>query len=229
MLPSGLRIWMRSAPPTRASISQTGLVKPFGPHHCASCLASVHALNTSARGASKTRVILISRSASALVWAAAVMIGSFLLPGALAIDHPRSAELVDQHAEALRPKSLLDRHAHVSIFGKRTENAVGLGRLVDAERDLDAFHRFIHLRRRVRAHQELVAHGKPRMHDLVPGFRRGLCRHWALAVFHHHDAFAVERQIRIHLHVTLRLVGMVCLAWFGWHGLVSMPPYAGPA
>ena len=33
----GPRIWMRSAPPMRTSISQTGLVKPLGPHHCANC------------------------------------------------------------------------------------------------------------------------------------------------------------------------------------------------
>src|SRR6266436_2463034 len=38
-------------------------VKPIGPHHCATCLGSVHALNTSSRGASKTRVRTISRSA----------------------------------------------------------------------------------------------------------------------------------------------------------------------
>ena len=40
------------APPMR--VSQTGLVKPCGPHHCAKCIASRHASNTSARGASKT-------------------------------------------------------------------------------------------------------------------------------------------------------------------------------
>src|SRR5882762_453050 len=38
-------------------------VKPIGPHHCATCLGSVHALNTSSRGASKTRDRTISRSA----------------------------------------------------------------------------------------------------------------------------------------------------------------------
>src|SRR3989442_12554009 len=37
-------------------------VKPFGPHHCATCARSIHALNTSSRGASKTRVRTISRS-----------------------------------------------------------------------------------------------------------------------------------------------------------------------
>src|SRR5487761_923808 len=53
---------MRIAPPTRTSNSQTGLVNPFGPHHCAVCFASVHALNTSSRGASNSRVITRSHS-----------------------------------------------------------------------------------------------------------------------------------------------------------------------
>src|SRR5580658_1261537 len=55
---------MRQAPPTRASTSQTGFVKPFGPHHRASCFPSVQALKTVARGASKIRVITISCSLS---------------------------------------------------------------------------------------------------------------------------------------------------------------------
>src|ERR1700730_11936287 len=53
----------RIAPPGRASSSQTGFVKPLGPHHCASSCGSVHALNTTSRGASNTRVILSWRSA----------------------------------------------------------------------------------------------------------------------------------------------------------------------
>src|SRR5258706_3778218 len=53
---------MRQAPPTRTSASQTGLVNSFGPHQRARCSGSVHALNTSSRGASKTRVITTSRS-----------------------------------------------------------------------------------------------------------------------------------------------------------------------
>jgi hypothetical protein len=32
-MPAGERITIRQAPPTRASKSQIGFVKPFGPHH----------------------------------------------------------------------------------------------------------------------------------------------------------------------------------------------------
>src|SRR4051812_23612469 len=49
-------MWMRIAPPGRASSSQRGLVKWCGPHHWAMCSGSVQTLNTRARGASKTRV-----------------------------------------------------------------------------------------------------------------------------------------------------------------------------
>src|SRR4051794_7634769 len=52
--------WMR--PPGRASHSHTGLVKPRGPHHWATCAGSVHACHTSARGALKVRTIFTSRS-----------------------------------------------------------------------------------------------------------------------------------------------------------------------
>src|SRR3954453_910013 len=47
---------MRIAPPGRTSSSQTGVVKCLGPHHCAMCFGSVHASNTSSRGALMIRV-----------------------------------------------------------------------------------------------------------------------------------------------------------------------------
>src|SRR6266571_3434705 len=58
--PSGPRITKRYAPPGRKSISQPGSVKPFGPHHLPMCSGSVHSFHMSSRGASKTRVRIIS-------------------------------------------------------------------------------------------------------------------------------------------------------------------------
>src|SRR5579859_3322582 len=55
---------MRIAPPGRASTSQTGAVNPLGPHQRASRSGSVHALNTSSRGASNVRVMTSSRFAA---------------------------------------------------------------------------------------------------------------------------------------------------------------------
>src|SRR6202046_845014 len=64
--PSGDFMHKRDFPPTRKSISQTGAVKPFGPHHCITYFGSVHAFQTNSRGASKTLVTTI-RSGSLTV------------------------------------------------------------------------------------------------------------------------------------------------------------------
>src|ERR1700751_1647892 len=65
--PSGAFMQQRNFPPTRKSILQTGEVKPFGPHHCITYFGSVHAFQTSSRGASKTLVTTI-RSISLTVF-----------------------------------------------------------------------------------------------------------------------------------------------------------------
>src|ERR1700744_6653233 len=57
--PSGDFMQQRNFPPTRKSILQTGEVKPFGPHHCMTYFGSVHAFQTSSRGASKILVTII--------------------------------------------------------------------------------------------------------------------------------------------------------------------------
>src|ERR687891_410712 len=64
----------RNVPPGLTSIVTDARIVPRGPHQCASCSGSVHAFHTSSRGASKTRVMVIScaRTPSA--------IGGSLLP-----------------------------------------------------------------------------------------------------------------------------------------------------
>src|ERR1700744_4504274 len=65
--PSGAFMQKRDFPPTRKSIWHTGVVKPFGPHHCVTYFGSVHAFQTSSRGASKILVTTI-RSISLAVF-----------------------------------------------------------------------------------------------------------------------------------------------------------------
>src|ERR1700726_1742322 len=65
--PSGVLMQQRNFPPTRKSILQKGVVKPFGPHHCITYFGSVHAFQTNARGASNTLVTTI-RSVSLTVF-----------------------------------------------------------------------------------------------------------------------------------------------------------------
>src|SRR5258708_34972154 len=61
-LPSGPRRTKRQAPPGRKSISQTASVQPCGPSQRTRCSGWVIASKTRRRGASKTRVMTISRS-----------------------------------------------------------------------------------------------------------------------------------------------------------------------
>src|SRR5271168_3730625 len=65
--PSGDFMQQRNFPPTRKSISQTGAVKPFGPHHCITYFGSVHAFQTNSRGASKILVITIRSTSLVLL------------------------------------------------------------------------------------------------------------------------------------------------------------------
>src|ERR1700722_15801844 len=86
--PSGAFMQQRNFPPTRKSILQTGAVKPFGPHHCITYCGSVHAFQTSARGASKTLVITIP---------------SFSLTVFFAISGLRFFHLIQHHIQPVEP------------------------------------------------------------------------------------------------------------------------------
>src|SRR5580692_546156 len=96
----------RSFPPTRKSILQTGAVKPFGPHHCITYFASVHAFQTNSRGASKTLVTTI-RSISFTV----LFVISDLLFLHLIYDY-------FQFVEALFPESAIVKHPVADCFDR---------------------------------------------------------------------------------------------------------------
>jgi hypothetical protein len=52
-----------------------------------------------------------------------------------AVDHPRLAVAVDQHAPAVRPERFGDRHLHLATFGQRGEHAFGFFDAVDVDID----------------------------------------------------------------------------------------------
>src|SRR5258708_3372974 len=85
----------------------------------------------------------------------------------LAIDHPRRAELVDEHAEADGPESFRDRHRHSPLLGERVEHAFGLFRRVDPDIDRKTLRRLVPAWRRVGAHQQYIADGDAAVYDLV--------------------------------------------------------------
>src|SRR3989441_8651595 len=110
-LPSGPLMWIRMAPPGRTSSSQTGAVKSFGGNHCAICFGSVHALNTSSRGASNTRLVMSSRSLAGSDRLASLVVATSLLLRVFGLSRVRArlllklAEVVVEAGEALLPKA----------------------------------------------------------------------------------------------------------------------------
>src|ERR1700677_169891 len=95
----------RMAPPARASSSQTGLVKPCGPHHCARWRGSVQSLKTSSRGASRMRVSVSSRGTAPLFFS--VMFFLFLQVGQVVVEPiktliPKAAVLLDPGRDILQ-------------------------------------------------------------------------------------------------------------------------------
>src|SRR5688500_4751582 len=83
-------------PPGRRSISQYGVVVPFGPHQRFKGSGSVQALKTSSRGASKTRVMTRSRPGPASPTFTTLVIPPLQL-----------LQIVIQTVEALLPKTAI--------------------------------------------------------------------------------------------------------------------------
>src|SRR6202041_1687942 len=115
--PSGVFMQRRDFPPTRKSIWQTGAVKPFGPHHCITYFGSVHAFQTSSRGASKILVTTI-RSVSFTV----LFVISGLLLFSFDLLHLIFLHLIYnciQFVEALFPESAIVKRPVADCFNRR--------------------------------------------------------------------------------------------------------------
>src|SRR5215510_4236339 len=177
------------------------------------CFGSVHILNTSSRGASKTRVMTSSRSVLAV--AGMARSGRWMSHRPWTVDHPGRAETVDQHAEALGEERLGERHVDLAAVGKPVEHACRLLDGRNLERHGVAAGRLLVPGRGVGGHQHLVADREPRMHDLlVPFLRHVALGRRALVLEHRLDlaveqpgvelegflAVALEEQIRIDTH-----------------------------
>src|SRR6267143_447304 len=108
-------MWMRIASPGLTSSSQTGFVNRCGPHHCATCFGSVQALNTSSRGASKTRVSTNSRSSFVMMFPVAML---FLL-------FPYITQIVIQAVKALRPEPPVVRHPVGDVLERTGSDPAG--------------------------------------------------------------------------------------------------------
>src|SRR5579859_365098 len=108
-VPSGPRMVCRQWPPGRTSISWMVVVKPLGPHHCATCLGSVNASQTISRGASYTRDVTISRSDATVAGLFLSLIAGMLLLLMNSFCFQR-AQIVVEPVEALLPELAIVLH-----------------------------------------------------------------------------------------------------------------------
>src|SRR5260370_40275740 len=92
----------------------------------------------------------------------------------LAVDHPRRAELIHEHAKTLGPEGFLDRHPHRSFFRQRMKYALRLLGVVDTNRHRESLHRLVAIRRSVGAHQDLVPHAEAGREDFLTPLTRHL-------------------------------------------------------
>src|SRR3990172_12050291 len=109
--PSDWRSTKRQAPPGRKSISQPGSVEPRRPHHCFTCSGLVCAEKRRRGGASKTRVMTISRSDSSVRVIAELCVAAMFLLLPLKV-----VEVGVEAVEAFLPVAPLALHPLVHLL-----------------------------------------------------------------------------------------------------------------
>jgi hypothetical protein len=117
----------------------------------------------------------------------------FLIGPLLAIDHPRHAKLIHQHAETESPEGLGNRHGDFRFFRQSIEQTLRFLGRVDSDINAEAGLTLEATGRRVRRHDDIIAQRHSAMKDLSVHFLRCLFRHGRFAVAHHHNGFGAER------------------------------------
>src|SRR5690606_1283122 len=88
----------------------------------------------------------------------------------LAVDHPRNAELVDQHGEARGPEGLFVRHLYRTVLLQRVVDALAFRLGIDVDRHRAARDASIRtIGRAVGTKQHLVADFQPHVDEPVAG------------------------------------------------------------
>src|SRR6267378_4658511 len=124
----------------------------------------------------------------------------------LAVNHPRYAESIDNHAESRRPEGLLHWHLHFTALLQFLKDPFSFRNFFHADRQRETLRRLIVVGRSIRAHQHRTADGHAGMHDLITPFRRHLFRHGRFAMVHHGldfpaKAFLIELKCSLALPV----------------------------
>src|SRR5688572_20324041 len=154
------------------------------------------------------------------------------LIGSLAVDQPRYAEAIHEHAKTRGPERFLERHYNPTVLGQFVKDTLGVSCALDVQRHREALWFVITIRRDVATHEHLVADPQAAVHDLVGPVGRNLIRQRSSGVTKNRPelaaetllielerclALSLETQIRVHLHGE-PLVGERFLARFMSHG-----------
>src|SRR5690242_6190864 len=112
----------------------------------------------------------------------------------LAVDHPWSAVLVDQHSKSLRPKGLSERHLNNAAFTECAKDTLSLRRVVYLNAHAEALRLGCELWWRVATHQQTIANLQAGVHDTSGRFRilRNADVGGRICVARHHQDFAAE-------------------------------------
>src|SRR5215467_15721426 len=118
-LPSSALRHPRHVPPGCASCSKCVAVKPRGPIHCLACDGSVHTFQTSARGASKMRVMTSTRSSGSMTAAGAGALALAVLAAMLLLLGLQLSQVLIESIEAFFPEPAVALEPVVDLFQAR--------------------------------------------------------------------------------------------------------------
>src|SRR6185436_18281550 len=104
------------------------------------------------------------------------MMSSLACGGSLAVNGPRYAEAIYEHAKADGPERLLKRHFHRPVFCQCREDALCLCLILEAEGQTEPLRCLIAIRQSISAIQYVVTHLERGMKDFLTPF----VRHWIL-------------------------------------------------
>src|SRR5262245_14674803 len=137
------------------------------------------------------------------------------LVGSLAVDQPRYAEAINEHAKSGCPERFLEGHHNPAALGQLVKDTLGVSRALDMKRERETFWLLILIRHYVSSHQHLAADCDAAVHNLVPPVSRHLIRQGRPGVTEDRPelstetlfielerclALSLEAQIWVHLH-----------------------------
>src|ERR1043166_4592918 len=89
------------------------------------------------------------------------------LIGSFAVDQPRYAEAIDDHAKTCGPERFFERQYNPTVPGQLMKDTLGVRGVLDLEREREPLRHLVAFRGHVGTHQHLLANRHAAVHDLV--------------------------------------------------------------